>query len=495
MFIRKKENISKRTGLCSTYYELVESIRTENGSTNRVLLYLGKLEITLAEQKTLSSIIDRKVKGFSREVRFSDKIEELAELIYQKYKQKFGRPQLEKGNDESEEEQYTFLKESLETGYHRSIGLELVGMHFWKMLKFEKILKSCDFSLSQIELAEIAILGRLISPGSEKHMVWWFNKQSSLAEFLQLEKIGLGKDRLYRIGDKLLEHKSEIERSLRKNLKSLHILIDRVYLYDLTNTYFEGNKLNSTLCKRGKSKEKRDDCPLVTLALVVDQDGFPVFSKIYSGNQSEPLTLQEVLAELKDSEDFIDRCATPAIVMDRGIATKDNILLLEQEGYKYFVIERRNSVKEFAQEFKALEGFSESKDKHQGKLYLKKIVSDTKARVLVYSEARAIKERGITTRWEKNFLEDIKRLNDSIQKGNISTADKIWVKIGWLKEKYGSTAANYEIQLQPSNSAPQRIESLIITDRHKKSCKAEFPGCYVIETNHTDFSAEEIWKV
>ena len=89
MFIRKKENISKRTGLCSTYYELVESIRTENGSTNRVLLYLGKLEITLAEQKTLSSIIDRKVKGFSREVRFSDKIEELAELIYQKYKQKF----------------------------------------------------------------------------------------------------------------------------------------------------------------------------------------------------------------------------------------------------------------------------------------------------------------------------------------------------------------------------------------------------------------------
>ena len=77
---------------------------------------------------------------------------------------------------------------------------------------------------------------------------------------------------------------------------------------------------------------------------------------------------------------------------------------------------------------------------------------------------------------------------------NISKADKIWVKIVRLKEKYCSTAANYEIQLQPSNSAPQRIESLIITDRYQKSCKAEFPGCYVIETNYTDFSAEEIWK-
>ncbi len=89
MYIRSKNNISKRTGLCSTYYELVESISTEKGSTNKVLLYLGKLEITPVERKTLSYIIDRKVKGFSREGRFSDKIEQLAELIYQKYKQKF----------------------------------------------------------------------------------------------------------------------------------------------------------------------------------------------------------------------------------------------------------------------------------------------------------------------------------------------------------------------------------------------------------------------
>ena len=42
MYIRSKDNISKRTGLCSTYYESVESISTEKGSTNKVLLYLGK---------------------------------------------------------------------------------------------------------------------------------------------------------------------------------------------------------------------------------------------------------------------------------------------------------------------------------------------------------------------------------------------------------------------------------------------------------------------
>jgi len=226
----------------------------------------------------------------------------------------------------------------------------------------------------------------------------------------------------------------------------------------------------------------------------MDQDGFPMVSKIYSGNQSEPHTLLEVLTELKDSEDLIDRFTPPAIVMDREIATKDNIHLLEREEYKYFVVERPNSLKEFASEFKSLAGFTESKDNHQGKLYLKKIVSAAKAKVLVYSEARAIKERGKTTSWEQNFLEEINHLNSSIQKGNINKADKIWVKIGRLKEKYGSTATNYEIQLQSNSSDPRRVESLIITDLHKKSSKSEFPGCYVIETNYTDFSAEEIWK-
>jgi transposase len=63
------------------------------------------------------------------------------------------------------------------------------------------------------------------------------------------------------------------------------------FLYDLTNTYFEGQCLNNEWAARGCSKEKRSDCPLVTLALVVDYRGFPVLSRIYDGNQSESATL------------------------------------------------------------------------------------------------------------------------------------------------------------------------------------------------------------
>jgi len=55
-------------------------------------------------------------------------------------------------------------------------------------------------------------------------------------------------------------------------------------LYDLTNTYFEGQKANSKLAKRGRSKEKRSDAKLVVLALVVNLEGFIKYSNVFEGN-------------------------------------------------------------------------------------------------------------------------------------------------------------------------------------------------------------------
>ena len=43
--------------------------------------------------------------------------------------------------------------------------------------------------------------------------------------------------------------------------------------------------------KRGHSKEKRTDCPLVTLGLVLDGSGFIRRSRVFAGNVSEDSTL------------------------------------------------------------------------------------------------------------------------------------------------------------------------------------------------------------
>jgi hypothetical protein len=65
-----------------------------------------------------------------------------------------------------------------------------------------------------------------------------------------------------------------------------------VTLYDLTNTYFEGHLSGNRKAKRGKSKEKRTDCPLVTLGVVLDGSGFIRRSRMFEGNISEAVTLE-----------------------------------------------------------------------------------------------------------------------------------------------------------------------------------------------------------
>ena len=456
------------------------------------MLHLGRLEISTEEQKILSRIIDRKVKGQPRIVRFSDRIEQLAEQIYLKYLSSQGADQSREPEQDSE---FRFHRENLETSFFRSVGAELLTLHFWKSLKLDRILRECFFSEKEIELAKIVILGRLLSPGSERHTLNWFNEHSSLSEFLRIIKPGLKKDALYRIADRILENKTLIEVRMRQNLKGLHSLADQVYLYDLTNTYFEGNKRNSKLCKRGKSKDKRNDCPLVTLALVVDQNGFPVYSRIYSGNQSEPETLKDVLREIyEDKVDLLERLAKPSIIMDRGIATKQNIAYLREMGYTYFVIERRNAVKDYKEEFRTLSGFEEILDNKKSKLYLKKITESKLARVLVYSEAKALKERGITGKREQHFLEEAGQLIKSNQKGNIKDVEKILIRIGRLREKYGSTASGYEFKLNKNPDQPKCVAAIELNDLTRKSAKSEFPGCYVIETNNSDLNAKQIWS-
>ena len=74
-----------------------------------------------------------------------------------------------------------------------------------------------------------------------------------------------------------------------------------ITLYDLTNTYFEGAAMANANAAFGRSKETRSDCPLVTLARVLDSSGFPKRSAVFAGNASEAKTLAHMLSELSDA--------------------------------------------------------------------------------------------------------------------------------------------------------------------------------------------------
>ena len=119
-----------------------------------------------------------------------------------------------------------------------------------------------------------SVIARMARPGSERATRRWLRERSALGELLGVDFATMGPMRLYRASDALMAHREAIERHLFDRAMDLFDLHPTVTLYDLTNTYFEGEAGLQPKARRGHSKDKRTDRPLLTLGLVLDASGF-----------------------------------------------------------------------------------------------------------------------------------------------------------------------------------------------------------------------------
>ena len=183
------------------------------------------------------------------------------------------------------------------------------------------------------------LIARMAAPASEWATWGWLQTHSALGELLDVDFEGLSHMRLYRASDALMKHRAAIEEHVFGAVTSLFCLEETVTLYDLTNTYFEGEGAANPKAQNGRSKDKRSDCPLVTLGLVLDGSGFVRRSKTFAGNASEGKTFQEMLTGLN---------APPAalVIMDAGISTEARLAWLVAHGYRYLVV-RRGGARQF----------------------------------------------------------------------------------------------------------------------------------------------------
>ena len=184
---------------------------------------------------------------------------------------------------------------------------------------------------SDIRLALTHIISRAVYPASELKTSSWINENSAVCEITGFDREKVTKDQLYRISTKLYNEKEALEQYLSFRTNELFDIEDRIMLYDLTNTYFEGRKTGSELAKFGRSKEKRSDAKLVVLALVVNPQGFIKYSAILQGNISDPATLESMIENLRLKTSSSAKKAL--IVMDAGIATEDNLKMVKDKGY------------------------------------------------------------------------------------------------------------------------------------------------------------------
>ncbi|MEA1975771.1 MAG: IS1634 family transposase, partial [Bacillota bacterium] len=478
-----------------TKYTLVESYRNEEGKPRqRTLMHLGNLDIDKYERKQLAYLLESKLINQTT-MYDGTEIDKLATKIYDNYKLNNVIHE-NKEKEESKKELVTIDLNSVNSKQSRSLGPEILGNAFYERLGIDKILKDLKFNERQLALAKGTIIGRLLNPGSEQETLRWLKNRTSLVEMLDSDISKIGKNALYEISDLLLFNKKNIESELRKTENILFPDELTIFLYDLTNTYFEGSCKNNNKAHRGKSKEKRSTAPLVTLALVVDGQGFPVFSQIYKGNQSEPETLKTVLEKLTEDENASLMNTKSTIAMDRGIATKDNIKLLKEMKYPYIVIERREVEKDYKEEYNDYKNtFIEIKDSKEQSVYLKKEPLESGGtRVLCLSEMRKKKEESMDKKREERFLYDVNKLRTSIKKGNIKQEGKVHIRVGRLKQKHSSIAKYYEIEVIVDEKGKNALD-ILANKKETREARDVLTGAYVIETSHTNLSAEEAWRM
>ncbi len=486
---------------------LVESYRNVDGKPrSRVIMQCGQVPFfdDILKRHALAWSLEQRLAGQSSFVNQDPEIEAEASRIMAQHMLRQGKLS-ERDERKDQQEIVSVDVNSVGTTKHRTLGGELVGVHAWDQLGLDGILSSVGMKKKQRALAKAVVIGKLVDPGNDLYGWRGFNSRSAMGELLDVNLIGAGKDRFYEIADQLLLHKEAIEKALYRKEQEIVGQEHQVFLYDLTNTYFEGECAGNALAKRGRSKEKRSDCPLVTLALMVDSHGFPVMSQIYEGNQSEPKTLSQVLKRLESDMPLFAKGQT-TLVMDRGIATAGNVKLVQECGYAYTIITRRNAAKEYEKDFEDLDSFSVMKEgEEQDRVFVKKIMREEQVQVLCMSEQRKHKERSMDRLAQERFDTDMERLAMSVAKGSIVRAEKVGERVGRIKQKYASIAQHYAIHMEMEQGdqkdskntkepKDQRVYRLWWEALPSRESRKTLTGCYVIESSQNDLDAKAIWK-
>jgi len=495
MYIREK--IKTVNNKRYVQHQLLESVRTPDGPRQNVILNLGILDLEKDKWKLLVNVIKEKLCNQNRFFQIDREIEKLAEhyvaLILEKRLQQASE-KIEDIQEEHEKESRTQYESvdihSVSTSNARTQGAEHIAIKQMDEYGFDNILRSLQFDDKQIVYAKMLIVGRMVHPASERETVRWINENSAIKELLRTD-VKVYDNALHRTAIKLWQHHEAIEKQLSKSAVKIFSLEESVILYDLTNTYFAGSKRGSRIAKPGgKSKERRNDRPLITLALTVDEEGFPKHSWLLDGNVSEPKTLERMLDELSEYTETNLFNSRKTIVIDAGIATEDNLKIIKSKNYNYVGVSRKRSYGDNFWDGSEEKQIKLSNDKT--KLKIKIVRTDDEAFLLCHSEMKEAKESAILGRKLKKFEDGLKNLKDGLKKsGTQKKYSKIIERIGRLKEKYG-VGTLYDIEVKEKDGVATDIEFSKNSKGEAKECTA---GEYVIRTNRLDIPDERISQI
>jgi len=490
MFIKPFPKYNRTTKQRYTIYRLCESYRFDGHIRHRTIIGFGKLEelASIEQKKLLAGRIEEMLKGGINTLSvesIDEKVEKLARYFYSEIKTKKRYDVNQEGCDWETVDMSTMKDRDA-----REIGSEWLCKQAFDQLGIGKFLKQQKWSDEKISLAATHIISRAVFPASELKTVSYIKENSAVCELTDFDKDKVTKDKLYGISHRLYSIKDQLEKYLSRCTNELFDLEDRIILYDLTNTYFEGRMQGSKLAKFGRSKEKRKDARLVVLAIVINREGFLKYSNIFEGNMSDSKTLETIIDTLSHQTSFVKR--KPIVVMDAGIATEDNVGMLKRKKYDYLCVSRSN-LKEYYADIDSRPVQIEDK-KHQLIELLKvKTNKDNDHYLWVKSHTKALKENSMNGLLAQRFEEGIQSIDEGInKKGGTKKLDKVHERIGRLKQKYPSVHKYYNIIVADNGKG---IASSISCEHKKGADPYKKSGIYFLRTSLNEKDERTLWTI
>jgi transposase len=487
MFIKKTTKTDRSTGKTYWAYHLVESVRTAKGPRQRILLYMGAdVGLPESEHGQLAQCIAELLTGAQRMFRHAEHIELLAQHYVSQVVHRLSVPD----NRSRSEESADFVPidvNSVEASEPRSVGAEHLMLEMAHQLNLPEQLAKLGLSETEKAVALGAIIARAVHPDSERSTFAWLCHESGLGELLDFDFKKSSLDKLYQIADELLPRKDTLERYFEDVECMFHGYTSTIALYDLTNVYMEGQAKQNPKAKFGVSKEKRNDCRLVTMGLAMNEHGFLHRTSILPGNAGEPGTLEGMIRSLSVHQTLI----RPTIVLDAGIATEANLTWLRENHYSYIVSARQD-----APSLELESDLVPVGDAHDlVRAALIKSPDDSEEKWLYCeSEAKAATAFNMKQSFRTRFEDDLNRISAGLLKPRgRKKYHKVLERIGRLKEKHKQISGCYEVNVVASGDG--KTATSIEWRAVEEKLSEKLTGSYFLRTNLTHLGAEDLWQL
>lgn len=463
MFLRAHRR--DKDGKDHSYWSLVETVRTPDGPRQRMLCYLGELNSS-AQARWVKTIEVFNEQGEAQQL-------------------KLFPSQVEAPPDDPQVARVLLEKVRLERT--RQFGPCWLGLELWKRLELDRFFAAAlDQDVADVawsRIAAVLAINRLCAPGSELAIEQRWYPSTALDDLLGIEEGKINDTRLYRCLDRMLPHKTKLERHLKQRYGELFGAEFDVLLYDLTSTYVEGAAAKNPMMRRGYSRDHRPDCEQVVIALIVNREGFPFSYETFDGNRADVTTMETILRMVERKYGKARRIW----VFDRGVVSEQNLAAIRKRGGQYLVGTPRSQMKRFEQELLA-DDWTQVRPGVQIKRVA--IPQGEETYILCRTAGRKEKETAIRKRFSSSMEAALERLAKTIESGRLKDRHKMERRLGRIQARHPQVSDLYDVELRDT---PEGVRLFWEIKKDRQVWRGLREGAYMLRTNLQAGSAEELW--